>query len=69
MQVFNLLDLAARDVYERHFSTSDVRGDGRWPPVNQGEAKSRYASLFRFLHRHRHALKVVLSRTFATPAP
>jgi len=68
-QVFNLLDIAARDVYRGHFSTSAVRGDARWRPVNRGPVKARHEPLLRFVYRHQHALKVVLYRTFATPAP
>ena len=67
-QVFNLLDLAARDIYRWHLPASR-RGEARWRPVNRGEAKVRHAPLFRFVHRHHQVLKVILYRTFATPAP
>jgi hypothetical protein len=69
IRVFDLLDIAARDIYRRHFSTTAHRGDARWRPVKRGPAKERHQPLFRFVHRHQHALKVVLYRTFATPAP
>jgi hypothetical protein len=69
-QVINLLDVAARDVYRQHFrDPSRLLGGARRRSVTRGEAATRHEALFRFVHRHHQALKVVLYRACAMSAP
>lgn len=67
-QVFNLLDLAARDIYRWHLPPTR-RGDARWRPVNRGERKVAHRRLFTFVHRHQQLLRPLLYRTCTSVAP
>ena len=65
-QVFNLLDLAAREIYCQHFDNPETHlRDARRRPATRGPAKLQHESLFRFVHRHQYALRVLLLRSLA----
>jgi hypothetical protein len=60
-QVFNLVDLAAREIYWKHFKTpGDHIGDARKRPVTQGTAERRHEGLFRLAYRRPHALRLLV---------
>ena len=61
-QVFNLLDLAARDIYHHYFEKPELYlGSARRLRTAKSPAREAQESLFRFLHEHRYSLSVLLS--------
>ena len=59
-QIFNLLDMAARDIYHFHFNDPAIYlGNRRRQRVTRSETKQKYLEVFDFIHRHRHQLQVL----------
>lgn len=60
-QVFNLLDIAARDIYHAKFADPiQVLADRRRLRVTRSQVKAKHLDLFRFLYRRRFELRVLL---------
>ena len=63
-QVYNLLDLSARDLYYLYFGDKDKAmkylGKARKQKVENSEVKQRYWELFDFAYNHRFKLHVLL---------
>jgi hypothetical protein len=60
-QIFNLLDLAARDVYHNFFERPAVYlGPKRRLRSMVTEKESEYRRLFEFANKHRYAVKTML---------
>jgi hypothetical protein len=61
-QIYNLLDISARDIYYRHFNdASDYLGDKRRLTATVTPNKREYRPVFDFLHERRFELEVMLT--------
>lgn len=63
-QIFNLMDIAARDIFYGHFGQESVKrylSDKRRLTKTQSEAKAKHKPLFEFLYKYQHELKVMLA--------
>ncbi|MFX0199937.1 MAG: PD-(D/E)XK nuclease family protein [Candidatus Hodarchaeota archaeon] len=59
-QIFNLLDIAARDIYHYHFNDYRIyKADKRKRSVTKSETRGKYSDLFKFVHKRRHELQVL----------
>jgi len=59
-QIFNLLDIAARDIYHFHFNDYRIyKADKRKRSVAKSETREKYSDLFKFVHKQRHELQVL----------
>jgi hypothetical protein len=61
-QVYNLLDIAARDTYYKHLDRpSEFLSNRRRLRATRTEKKKEHETLFDFIHEHRFGLKVMLN--------
>ncbi len=61
-QVFNLIDVAARDIYHRHFDNPSLYfGSRRRLRKTRTDQKTLYAQLFKFMAKYRYELQVLLT--------
>jgi hypothetical protein len=61
-QVFNLIDIAARDIYHRHFSDPSLYlGSSRRLRKSRTDQKNLYKQLFTFMAKRRYELQVLLT--------
>jgi hypothetical protein len=61
-QIFNLMDLVARDIYPLHFGENYRRylGDARRLRAREREVRERVRPFFRFVHERRHELQLLV---------
>lgn len=62
-QIFNLIDIAARDVYHYHFenSTNLYLSDKRRLSSTRSEIKRKVEQTFKFVYRYHYELKIILA--------
>jgi hypothetical protein len=62
-QIFNLLDIAARDVYHYHFKGNPNRylANRRRQSANHSKEKNEYRDLFDFVYKNQHELQVLFT--------
>ncbi len=59
-QVYNMIDISARDIYHILPNTKHYLNSSRRMTVYEGEEKARHRQTFEFISRNSHALRVIL---------